>query len=125
MPEKRRLGMSSIPSRCGDGVAGKASAQTFLGRLPSGLRGIRSFGEFPRYGAPLDFAPLPWRRLCRHRDSPRLAPEAWPACQILGAFFKSKFLFHSLRFAGLAATLVLAGLAQVTLGRWTHSVMLR
>lgn len=36
----------------------------------------------------MDFAPPSRRRGRRHRDSSGLAPEPWPACQILGALLK-------------------------------------
>src|ERR1017187_4614691 len=45
------------------------------------------------------FAPLPSDRHAarvHHRASPRLRPDVCAACQILGAFFRSKFLFQSL-----------------------------
>jgi hypothetical protein len=48
--EKRNPGVSSILGGCGNRVAGKESAQTLLGRLQSGPRRIRSFGEFPGTG---------------------------------------------------------------------------
>ena len=54
-----------------------------------------------------------------------MAPELCAACQIFGDFFRSKFLFHSLPFAGLVCDRVLAGWTGVTLGRWSHREMLR
>src|SRR6516225_4641467 len=70
--------------------------------------------------------PPPARRLCLHGcmaqpTSCGRHPDDSAACQTFGPFFRSKFLFHSLRLTGFALAFVLALWGGATLGRSSHS----
>src|SRR5215475_9260257 len=56
----------------------------------------RLCGEFPGIGRTLPSRHFLLAARLRAHSSAPLRPDAWAACQIFGAFFKSKFLFQSL-----------------------------
>ena len=95
-------------------MAGKGSSQILLQRMRTpAYRPVVRRVSLER--ASFAFAPL--RRLQHQRDSRALAPEPSTACQIFGAFFRSKFRHHSVRRTGLACGFGPADFMTVASGR--------
>ena len=114
---KRILGAQYGSLQLRKGVAGKGSSQTLLNdeEITPAYRPV--VRRVSRYRANFAFAPPPPQPCAYgHHGSSRLAPEPCAACQTFGPFFRSKFWFHALFWAGLRGAVLCAGLGRRHLG---------